>query len=1386
MFTGDAAARMVVLLLGALALAGLTAWTWRWAAQKGTYRFSARHLGGGLIGLIAFALAVFAFISLGDHAEHQNQFAPRGLSFLAPVQQSGSALTVEVSNLEDKTTVWTALWRAWPAWLALLVWGYALLTSRTWLRPLALVLGWTLLAWAALRWPNGAAAFFGVLFVFLLLHVVLPALSGLWRLPRRPKPTPPAESGNATPAVAMMALLALVGQASSLSGSAGFQPASWAGKMPALPHRQDACATTLASLDATSRRLTFDPPNASDATRSPLNGERARVRGENVESPPILLAQATTPAPGAAEVLARPVRSTPKEPPLAESVVQQIRVEEKFALGTVQIRWQAVKDQLLPLLYEPAVLTRITYPTNALRLVQTPAAGKRAWQLLALQDGAFDVEAQFQLQVTKKETESGLALPAQHGLVNRLTLTLADLDVDIAAPQAVSIQRDPAAPTNTTVATLVLAPVNDAWVGWRPRSRDVKREKAVFYAEWVHLYVPSAGVIEGLHQVQVRPAQGELSELIFDVPAGATITDVTDPTSIAKGPDPSTGVAARAPASVISLWRFDPDTRKLRVTLTPPQSRPFSLIIRSQVATGPLPFEQAVGLLSVTNAAGQIGLVGVATGSDVQLDSAVAETFSPINLEDFPATVRQPLSGQFAGLTVRRAFRSTESQGRLALKAAPVEPDVRVETQETLSLGEDRTVLAANVGVAITRAGIFRLSFALPAGLDVESISGDAMSHWTELKTANERIITLHLKGKTAGQQQFALSLAGPGTKAAQGWAVPRLVVREATKQRGQLLIVPEQGLRLQVGARDGVTQLDPQKAGLRQKGVLAFRLLQPQWSLTLDLEQVDPWVQVTSLQHVTVSEAQVKVAANLQYQIENTGLKALRVRVPTNAESVRFRGEQVADFLPVAGQIEDGLQTWEVKLHRRIIGRYLLQATWQTSVPPQATNIAVRGVQALDVNLQRGFLTVQTGGRLQVRAGALPPALQPAEAQSIPRVLQQDLPTASANYTYRLVEAAYQLPLQLERHEATKLLPARVKSLTLVSVISDEGVMLTQARLELTPGDKRELRFTRPSGAHFWFAFVNQNGVWPWRDQDDILIPLEQPSRAGQSLAVELFYSSQIGAPGGRALDLELLGPKFDLPLENITWRVFLNEKWRLKHWSGTLQLQEDAPIARSAAIDLQTYLQHEASLRREKTKEAEQMLALGNTALERGDPQQARRAFQAAFGLSTHDDAFNEDARVQLHNLKLQQALVGLNVRQAAVSGEADPAGAKLRDLRGRKDLGYTQQDAKAIIDRNTAEENAAFMRLADRLIQQQDAAVANPAAIRASVPEQGRLLTFKRAVQVDPAAELKIGLEARAVQPASFSVRGSILGAIFVALALMAGLARRLRRSAEAGAV
>src|SRR6185295_2020380 len=105
----------------------------------------------------------------------------------------------------------------------------------------------------------------------------------------------------------------------------------------------------------------------------------------------------------------------------------------------------------------PAVLTKITFPKDALKLVQATANGKRVQQLLAERSGAFEIEIAYQLVVTKRDNESGISLPTQHGLVNQLTLTVAGLDVDVLSPQAVSIQREMS--SSNTVATLVLSPV---------------------------------------------------------------------------------------------------------------------------------------------------------------------------------------------------------------------------------------------------------------------------------------------------------------------------------------------------------------------------------------------------------------------------------------------------------------------------------------------------------------------------------------------------------------------------------------------------------------------------------------------------------------------------------------------------------------------------------------------------------------------------------------------------------------------------------------------------------------------------------------------------------------------------------------------------------------
>ena len=165
---------------------------------------------------------------------------------------------------------------------------------------------------------------------------------------------------------------------------------------------------------------------------------------------------------------------------------------------------------------------------------------------------------------------------------------------------------------------------------------------------------------------------------------------------------------------------------------------------------------------------------------------------------------------------------------------------------------------------------------------------------------------------------------------------------------------------------------------------------------------------------------------------------------------------------------------------------------------------------------------------------------------------------------------------------------------------------MLTQVRLEVLPGDKRS-SISRSRRRGFWFALVNQNGVWPWRQQDQILDSSRAAARGGRR-SPSKFSTAARSARRRTVLDLQLVARNSICAREHYL-ACFLNK-------NGGSKKDRLAPVRGSGSrlprcgARCPNYLQSEASQQREKTKAAEQILALGNTALEQGNPQSARRA--------------------------------------------------------------------------------------------------------------------------------------------------------------------------------
>jgi hypothetical protein len=187
-----------------------------------------------------------------------------------------------------------------------------------------------------------------------------------------------------------------------------------------------------------------------------------------------------------------------------------------------------------------------------------------------------------------------------------------------------------------------------------------------------------------------------------------------------------------------------------------------------------------------------------------------------------------------------------------------------------------------------------------------------------------------------------------------------------------------------------------------------------------------------------------------------------------------------------------------------------------------------------------------------------------------------------------------------------------------------------------------------------------------------------------------------------------------------------------------------------------------------------------MGNAFLQQGTPQQARRAYQAAWKLSPQDAAFNEDARVQLHNLKTQQALLGLNQRRQAAFEYLERRDTKAKTPFSGWTPGqspdYTQQQVQQALEQNPAEDNAVLVRLAERLIKQQESDASKPESIRAALPAQGKRLTFTGSLQVKEWTPLGVKLDAKSVRPSNWLRHLGGLVVVFIGLIVLAALTRK----------
>ncbi|HUS57687.1 MAG TPA: hypothetical protein VM141_03465, partial [Planctomycetota bacterium] len=834
---------------------------------------------------------------------------------------------------------------------------------------------------------------------------------------------------------------------------------------------------------------------------------------------------------------------------MVEDVDCQLLAEKDSMAVTIKLRLDAPKPSRVEVLSGAAILLSPEKPAEHLKVQEEHGR----YYVLVEKPGRYEVELKFVSPLTKAADDQvrGFRMPMPLALTNRVQLTVPATGMQIEAPTAIRLLREETA--DSTVAKAILGPGNDAVFAWKPRARQTQLEATSFLCETTSVVRFDTGVAEGRHRIRFQIAQGELREIQVTLPENVVVT-------LVEGPS-------------LGAWRFDPARHVLEAKLSEPAREGYTLNVVTQTSAEGTPYEAVVGTLKVEGATSQRGTLGVIASSSVFI--VIKSQPQPMNVDDF-ARGAQALLSAIPGVKpgdVRNAYRVQAATDVLTAQVSEVRPEIRTQENSVFTVADDRLVYNGEIAVEIIKAGRFSIDLRIPVGYDIDTLGSPEVSHWDENVDDYGRTIQVHFRTRLMGRTALKVAMSRPESELPREIRVPRVEVLGSLKHTGQIAITLDRGVRLAMADRKGVSELNPLELGLRGQGSLAFKLLKPDWELTVHTEVIKPRVTVDFLHVAKVTEGLVRHTHHLTYRLENAGSKMFEFEVPKEALGLLVTGPDIAR----RDEVEPGSGRWRIELAHKWERPYPLRLDYETQFDREAGDVKMRTAKALGADLQSGHVVVFATDRVELATQAVGPSLQVEDARGVPGTFGTgDL--SGAAFCYASASPEFELSFVSTRHRQAALLEAEVLTTTLTTVVNELGESINRVELQLSVGGKRHLEVRLPPKAEIWSLLVNRKSTVPSNRKDAdgaevVLVPLAQAAAGELPVNVDFVYILP-RLDWWRIDAQQFQGPQFDLPLKQVAWRFYLPERMDYYNFGGTLTVNDELRRQRmNERYDIMTY---------------------------------------------------------------------------------------------------------------------------------------------------------------------------------------------------------------------
>jgi type II secretory pathway pseudopilin PulG len=952
--------------------------------------------------------------------------------------------------------------------------------------------------------------------------------------------------------------------------------------------------------------------------------------------------------------------------------------------------------------------------------------------------GNVTLQVKMLVKIAGDVTKRRLAFGVPPALSSQVALALDESEADVDFPTAISFKR--ILDKDKTRVEAVIGSGDRVELLWTPRVKRAAEVAATVFCRNNSLVTFGGGVVNVRAALDYQITQGELRQARIQLPPGQRLL--------------------RVEGKEIRTWEIKGgagDTQILIVDLLKGVSSSWKLTVETEKVLAALPATEPVAVPHALDVKRETGLVALQGTEELGLSVESASGLERMDAEEFAQAGADRTSRLFS------VFRFSNPEFALRVRAETVRPEIEAVVRNNFRVSAEQVALSATIDYTIKRAGLFALRVALPDSYRVERVTGNNILQQVEHSEGGARVLGVTLKDRTSGAYTLGIELTQSFKELPQSLAIVGVHPLDTAKLTGFIAVSAEPGVVVKTESFDGLTEIPavslPDYATVAGSGsVLAYKFISsepksvPEWQLSVATETIAAWVRAEVVNMFTLTETLVSGRALVRYDIANAPVKELRVKVPAEFKNVEISGPNIRS------RAQDG-NIWRVELQSPTRGTYTLTVAWDEPRPEKSGTMELAGVSAEGVERETGLLAIsvpQRGTPLQVSE---------LHAADLQRVDTGDFPdwagrpdTATA-LAYRYARPGYQLTLDVRRFDEAEVLQALVDSAWFTSVVADDGQMMTELSLSVRNNGRQFLEIELPAGAKVWSAFVAGQPVRPSLRGDKLLLPIQQSSADDGAMAVELTYVGTNAFPRARGT-VGFDSPKFDVPLKNARWEVYLPPDYDYQNFHGTMT-RETAAVPEVSSMSFSTLdYWHMEQANKQQTQvealrdvsEARQQLASGNVREASANFKRAKTKFYAGKGEDQDVKQLEKDLQsAQASNLIMAQSEFSVR-NNGQVAGQINaPVQA------GNLGLQY---------DSAAAEQQWA------KLQQAQEIVAAQVRPLHVNLPVRGAHYAFTQVLQTEPGKAMTIQMQAANTKAVSWPKRGlTAMGAFLILWGLVA---------------